>query len=179
MNRRLGGWLAAALAAVALTGCGSDALPRAPQVGDPLPPLTFAALTAPDSLSFGELEGRPALVNLWATWCPPCREEIPFLQELHETFGPRGLRVVGVSSDHSGAVGQVESFLAAAGVTYENVLDPRSSAMDAFRVIGLPATYLVDADGRIAFARTGPVSEADTAFLATIERLVAGGESAP
>lgn len=159
----------------ALAGCG-ESLERAPQVGDALPDLTFATLERTDSLSLADLEGRPVLLNMWATWCPPCREEIPFLQALHEEYGPRGLRVVGVSSDNAGAFDQVEEFLASAGVTYENLLDPGSAAMDAFRLFGLPATYLVDHEGRIALVRPAPVSEADTAFLSAIETIVAAGE---
>ena len=149
-------------------------LPAAPpRVGDAVPDLTFALLEG-DSLALPDLAGRPALINLWATWCPPCRAEIPFLQSLHEEYGPRGLQVVGISEDNAGALGQVEDFLGEAGVTYENMLDPRGEAMDAFRLLGLPATYLVDADGRIALVRAGPVSEADQEFLNTIEALVGG-----
>lgn len=167
--------LCAVLALGLLVGCG-ESLEPAPHVGDALPDLTFATLSRTDSLSFAELEGRPVLLNMWATWCPPCREEIPFLQALHEEFGPRGLRVVGVSSDNAGAFDQVEEFLTSAGVTYENLLDPRSAAMDTFRLFGLPATYLVDAEGRIALVRPAPVSEADTVFMSTIEAIVSAAE---
>lgn len=175
MKRRAGmAWL---FALGTLVGCG-ESLEPAPRVGDALPDLTFAMLDQVDSLAFADLEGRPALVNMWATWCPPCREEIPFFQALHEEFGPRGLRVVGVSSDNAGAFDQVEEFLGSAGVTYENLLDPRSQAMDAFRLFGLPATYLVDAEGQIALVRPAPVSERDTAFMATIEAIVSAAEGA-
>ena len=157
-------------------GCFGEGGPTPPpRVGDPLPQLTFATLEG-DSLSLGELGPVPALVNLWATWCPPCRAEIPFLETLHREFGPMGLRVIGVSADNRGALDQVEEFLAEAGVTYENVLDPRSETMDAFRLFGLPATYLVDAEGRIVLARAGPVSETDEEFLAAIRALVGEGE---
>lgn len=166
----------ASLLVVSALACGQgDAPLRAPQVGQPLPDLTFATL-AGDSLSLGELDGRPVLLNLWATWCPPCRAEIPFLQTLHEEYGERGLRVVGVSADNAGALDQVEEFLAEAGVTYENALDPRGTAMDAFRLLGLPATYLLDAEGRVALVRAGPVSETDRSFMETLEGLVAAGE---
>jgi thiol-disulfide isomerase/thioredoxin len=166
--------LAGAVLLAAGCGGGDGGLPAAPpRVGDAVPDLTFAVLEG-DSLALPELAGSPALINLWATWCPPCRAEIPFLQTLHEEYGPRGLQVVGISEDNAGALDQVEDFLGEAGVTYANVLDPRSEAMDAFRLLGLPATYLVDAEGRIVLVRAGPVSEADTEFLDTIEALVAG-----
>ena len=164
----------AAVGILASAACsGGEGIPAAPpRVGDAMPELTFAVLDG-DSLGLPDLAGQPALINLWATWCPPCRAEIPFLQSLHEEFGPRGLRVVGISEDNAGALDQVVDFLGEAEVTYENLLDPRGNAMDAFRLLGLPATYLVDAEGRIVLVRAGPVSEADEEFLATIEALVA------
>jgi thiol-disulfide isomerase/thioredoxin len=176
VDRRRAGVVGMLAAALALGGCAGEdgALPAAPpRVGDALPELTFAVLDA-DSLSLPELTGSPALINLWATWCPPCRAEMPFLQDIHEEYGPRGLQVVGISEDNAGALDQVEDFLGEIGATYTNALDPRSRAMDAFRVLGLPATYLVDAEGRIALVRAGPVSEADQEFLDTIEALVGG-----
>lgn len=163
---------------VGLSGCGAvDGVPRAPQVGEPLPELAFATLSG-DSLSLGALDGRPTLVNVWATWCPPCRAEIPFLQSIHEEYEARGLRVVGISADNAGALDQVQDFLAEAGVTYENALDPRGTTMDAFRLLGLPATYLLDAEGRVALVRAGPVSETDRSFMEAIEALVATGDGA-
>jgi thiol-disulfide isomerase/thioredoxin len=157
-----------------LAACGAGenapAVPRAPAVGDTLP--TFrGALVAGDSLSLGDLGG-PALINLWATWCPPCRDEIPFLQDLADRYGPQGLRVVGISTDGPRARNQVEAFLADAGVRYPNLLDPQGRSMDLFRVVGLPMTYLVDAGGVITLVRTGPVSESDSAFIAHLDDLV-------
>jgi len=84
-------------------GCerGSAGPPPRPEVGVAAP--AFGGVTlAGDSLRLADLEGGPILLNLWATWCPPCRTEIPFLQSLHEEFGSRGLQVVGVSVDGAG-----------------------------------------------------------------------------
>jgi thiol-disulfide isomerase/thioredoxin len=175
MNRlpvALKSWIAVTVAC-GVCACGGDGAPaRAPQVGDPLPALAFASLEG-DSVAFAEFAGSPVLVNLWATWCPPCRAEIPFLQTIHEEFAPLGLRVVGISADNAGALGQVEEFLAEVGVTYENLLDPRGESMEAFRLLGLPATYLVDREGHLVLMRTGPVSEADEAFMEAVRAITA------
>ncbi len=172
MIRTLAAATSSALVVLA-TACGGDTtLARAPQVGEPAPALAFASLEG-DSLAIADLAGGPVLVNLWATWCPPCRAEIPFLQSIHEEFGPLGLQVVGISADNAGAVGQVEDFLGEASVTYQNLLDPRGESMEAFRLLGLPATYLLDSDGTLVLARTGPVSESDTEFMETIRSLTA------
>ncbi len=175
--------IALAMALGACTACvgGSDQ-PAVPRVGGRLPALTFASLGG-DSLALDQLAGSPVLLNLWATWCPPCRAEIPFLQSLHDEYAPRGLRVIGISSDNAGALDQVEEFLAEAGVTYENLLDPRGLSLDAFRLLGLPATYLIDRRGVITLVRPGPVSETDRGFLDAIDDLVgpiddsAGGDA--
>lgn len=155
---------------LATAGCSEADYARAPQVGDPVPELAFASLEG-DSLALHELVGSPVLVNLWATWCPPCRAEIPFLQTIHEEFAPLGLRVVGISADNAGAFDQVEEFLAEAEVTYENLLDPRGESMEVFRLLGLPATYLFDREGTLVLTRTGPVSEADEEFLGAIRSI--------
>lgn len=160
--------LAVALVVAGCAGEGDLALP--PQVGDPMPPLVFASLEG-DTVALADLQGAPLLVNLWATWCPPCRAEIPFLQTLHEEYAPLGLQVVGISSDNAGAIDQVEDFLAEVEVTYQNLLDPRGESLEVFRLLGLPATYLVDRDGTIVLARSGPVSETDEAFLDALRAL--------
>lgn len=169
-----------AMAAVGgIAACGGEgSLARAPQVGDPAPALAFASLDG-DTVALADLIGSPVLLNLWATWCPPCRAEIPFLQTIHEEYGPLGLRVVGISADNAGALDQVEDFLAEAGVTYDNLLDPRGEAMEVFRLLGLPATYLIDRKGNLVLNRTGQVSEADDAFIAAIRAITAPDRETP
>ena len=166
------------VALIGLAACGGEgSLARAPQVGDPAPELSFASLDG-DTVALADLAGSPVLLNLWATWCPPCRAEIPYLQSIHEEYGPLGLRVVGISADNAGALDQVEEFLGEAGVTYENLLDPRGEAMEVFRLMGLPATYLIDRKGNLVLNRTGQVSETDEAFIAAIRAITAPDEEA-
>ncbi len=114
----------------------------------------------------------PLLVNLWATWCTPCRKETPYLESLYRDHAGAGLHVVGVSEDREGAAGEVRDFVNGHGVTYTVLRDPSMAAMDLFRVPGLPATYLVDRSGTIAFARVGPVTPDDTAFAAALARIL-------
>lgn len=160
-----------ALVLIGLAACGGEgSLARAPQVGDPAPALSFASLDG-DTIALTDLAGSPVLLNLWATWCPPCRAEIPYLQSIHEEYGPLGLRVVGISADNAGALDQVEEFLGEAGVSYDNLLDPRGESMEVFRLMGLPATYLIDRNGNLVLSRTGQVSETDEAFIAAIRAL--------
>jgi peroxiredoxin len=148
------GALALLLAAVA---CGEDGevVPR-PEAGRPAP--AFQALDlAGDTVSLEGLRGSPVLLNLWATWCAPCRKETPYLQSLHEQFGAQGLKVVGVSVDAFGARRDVESFMTEFGVTYQILHDPAMRSMDVFWVAGLPATFVIGRDGTLLWAKLGPV----------------------
>ncbi len=163
-------WLPVALL-FTLSACGGPALDGPPQPGDPVPELTEETLDG-SPFSFAGLRGAPVLVNLWATWCAPCRAETPFLQEIHEAYGPRGLQVVGISMDGAGNRDGVEAFIEEFRVSYTMVHDEGAVSMDLFHVIGLPATFLLDSDGRFRLIRLGPVSETDEEFLSTLEELV-------
>jgi cytochrome c biogenesis protein CcmG, thiol:disulfide interchange protein DsbE len=146
--------------------------PRA-VAGAPAP--SFEAVTlAGDTVSLESLQGAPVLLNLWATWCAPCRRETPFLQDVHERFAPRGLQVVGVSMDTRGALRDVERFIDEFGVTYRILHDPDGRSMDLFSAIGLPATYLIGADGIILWSRVGEVREGDRVFEEALDAAVAG-----
>jgi cytochrome c-type biogenesis protein len=115
------------------------------------------------------LQGEVVLLNLWATWCAPCRKETPFLQELFEEHQEDGLHLVGVSLDTGAAKEQVERFVEDYGVTYTILHDPENRAMELYRVLGLPATFLIDRDGVLRWMRYGPVGETDQEFLSKLE----------
>jgi peroxiredoxin len=141
------------------------------EVGNPAPP--FAAVTlAGDTVSLESLRGSPVLLNLWATWCAPCRRETPFLQTVHERFSGRGLQVVGVTTDSRAAVPDVQAFLEEFGVTYRILLDPDARSMDVFSAIGLPASYLIDRDGTVLWTRLGEVREGDPDFEEALARAI-------
>jgi thiol-disulfide isomerase/thioredoxin len=127
-----------------------------------------------DTVSLADLVGSPVLLKLWATWCVPCRRETPYLQGVHERFGPRGLKVVGVSVDTRGAREDVEDFLDEFGVTYRTLHDPEMRSMDIFAAIGLPATYLIGRDGTLLWRRVGPVEEGDREFENALDKAVDG-----
>ncbi len=120
-------------------------------------------------MALSDLRGQVVLVNLWATWCAPCRFETPFLQSLYEDHRERGFEIVGISVDDAGFEDVVREFTGEHGVTYTILHDPAMGAMDAFHAVGLPATYLVGRDGMIRFVRIGPVSEEDRAFFDALE----------
>lgn len=170
---RLVGLVAIGLAVLA--GCGVESPPRPPGVGDPVPEYASVNL-AGDSVSLGELHGRVVLLNVWATWCPPCRQEIPVLQALHEENAERGLEVVGVSVDAAGEAEAVRRFADQFGITYPIWHDPQERIASTFRTTGVPTTLLIDREGRLLWRHLGPIT-ADDPELNRLLRATLAGES--
>ncbi len=106
----------------------------------------------------GERRGEVVAMNLWATWCGPCREETPMLERLARELGPRGLAVVGVSLDGGDREAKVRAFRQQFGVTYPLVFPDAMSEMSA-GMEGIPTTILVDREGRVAKTYVGEVGE--------------------
>ena len=167
--------LSAWLLLAAISGCVGDGLPARVTAGSPAP--EFQALTlAGDTVSLESLRGAPVLLNLWATWCAPCRRETPFLQTLHERYAPAGLQVVGVSTDTRAAAPDVEAFVQEFGVTYRILHDPDGRSMDLFSAIGLPSTYLIGSDGEVLWLRLGEVREGDRGFQEALSEALAAAD---
>jgi peroxiredoxin len=142
-----------------------------PRVGSPAPGYQAASLDG-DPVTLASFRGRPVLLNLWATWCAPCRYETPFLQSLYEEWGPAGLEVVGVSLDTGDATDLIREFTEEYGVTYTILVDPQMVGMETYQVLGLPASFLIDREGVLRWMKFGPVSETDRDFLTAIETVV-------
>jgi cytochrome c biogenesis protein CcmG, thiol:disulfide interchange protein DsbE len=156
-----------AIALTGLLGCGEEGIPRGAVVGSPAPEYSATALDG-ESVSLADHHGRLVLLNVWATWCPPCRDEIPALQELHERYVARGLDVVGVSIDGRGERDNIRGFLDGFGVTYPIWLDPGERVTSVFRTQGVPTTFLINRDGTLLWRHVGPV----TADHAELNRLI-------
>lgn len=139
-----------------------------PRVGALAPEYVTTTL-AGDTVSLAGLRGEVVLLNLWATWCVPCRTETPYLQSIYEEYGGRGLRVVGVSQDVGDAEADIAAFVDQFGVTYTILHDPQMRGLDLYRVNGLPGTFLIDREGILSWMQFGPVREGDPAFLQALE----------
>jgi peroxiredoxin len=92
------------------------------------------------------LQGKVVLVNFWATWCPPCRKEMPDLEALYKRFQDAGLIVLAISDED---VGTVRPFVAKAGVTYPVLLDPGRKVNKLFHVEGIPKSFVYDRNGKL------------------------------
>ncbi len=154
-----------------VSGCEGEGSGGPPSPGNEAPSFVAATLEG-DSVAVEDLRGRPVLLNVWATWCAPCRREKPFLQGIDDRLGPRGLQVVGVSVDVGRATGDIERFLEEFQVRYTILHDPDQRIMSRYSVPGLPTTYLIDSEGTIRLVRIGLVTEEDHEFLAVLEDMV-------
>jgi peroxiredoxin len=123
---------------------------------------TLLALTLPDAagneMSLAQWQGKPLIVNFWATWCAPCREEMPEFVRLQKEFGAQGLQFVGIAVDDADKVRQ---FATEIGLNYPALIGGYG-AMELSRTLGnrvmaLPFTVIVSRDGRIAHTQLGPV----------------------
>jgi len=109
-------------------------------------------------LDLGRAPGIPTVVSLWASWCPPCREELPLMQQLADA-GSGEVRVVGVISKDG--VPQAESFASDAGATFPGAFDGEGRLMAELGLNTLPHTYFLDAEGALVHTETGPVDSLD------------------
>jgi peroxiredoxin len=115
-------------------------------VGDLAPDFARTSLDGRQA-SLSSLRGRLVLLNFWATWCAPCREELPAFSKWQHAYGARGLQVLGVSMDDEAE--PVRHFLAARPVAYPVVMGDAQLGERFGGVLGLPLSYLIAADGRV------------------------------
>lgn len=159
-----------------LLGCQRDdtATARAPEIGKPAPGYRAISLTG-DSVSLSDARGRVLLLNVWATWCHPCRQEIPVLQAMHERYASQGLAIVGVSVDARGEEATIREFARDFGMTYDLWHDADERVQSTFLAIGVPATFLIDRAGILRWRHIGPVRADDPTLLGELERALASG----
>jgi cytochrome c biogenesis protein CcmG/thiol:disulfide interchange protein DsbE len=136
-----------------------------PLVGKPAPPLVGTTLDG-GAFDLASQRGSPVLVNFWASWCGPCREEFPLLEAAAKRHASAGLVVVGAlyKDDPEPAL----AFTAEQGATWPTVADPERSIGAAWKVLGPPQTFLIDRDGIIRAVQVGQVRDA-----AELDRLLA------
>lgn len=177
-QHKLGAAMAALLVVAAIVGVASGSLNGAPSgtAGTPsatqpaaAPAFTLAALAAPghggpagsakgsQQVSLSQYQGRPLIVNFWASWCGPCQQETPLLASFYKAH--RGqVVIIGVDSNDSTA--KAIAFLQAKGVTYPIGADPQLATADAYDVAAFPQTFFLDSAHRVVDRVFGPLTSA-------------------
>lgn len=158
-------------AGVLVAGCSGDGAPAtsasiealgALETGQQLPHAELPLLRSDGTWSPADLEGRPAVINFWATWCAYCVEEMPDLERVHQQLGEE---VVFVGVDVEDALDEARTLAEETGVTYTLVVDDDRSYFQAVEGRGMPTTVLVTADGTIAYRHAGPLTAAELRAL--------------
>jgi len=118
------------------------------EVGSRAPDFQAADLATGDTVALSGFRGQVVLLNVWATWCEPCRVEMPSFERLHQELGPQGLRIVAVSIDEAGP-DVVREFQREYGLTFQ-ILHDRSRAIERiYQTTGVPETFVLNREGRI------------------------------
>lgn len=133
------------------------------EVGTAAPDFSARTLDG-TPVSLDGLRGQVVLLNVWATWCPPCREEMPSMERLYRELGPEGLRIVAVSIDAAQGEtdptrrpgGDVGAFAREMGLTFDIWHDPAGLVQRTYRTTGVPESFLIDRNGTIIKKQIGP-----------------------
>jgi thiol-disulfide isomerase/thioredoxin len=153
-----------------------EAAPQSPAggqvtIGSTMPAFSATYLDGKPFDLAGE-RGNVVFLNLWATWCGPCRFEIPELELLHQKQAAAGLRVIGVSLDE-GNPGAVKEFVEKHKMTYPIVLDPTGRSATILEASVIPTSVVIDRMGKVVWRKYGVVSTADASLNGAIEKALA------
>ena len=142
----------------------------APQAGFLAPDFTLETLDG-ESITLSELRGQVVLVNFWATWCPPCKAEMPAFEQAYQDYADEGFVLLAVNAIQQDSVPAIETFNAEYGLSFPILLDTNGDTNRAYQVRSLPTSFFVDKDGIISEVIIGgPMAEA--LIRARIEELI-------
>lgn len=136
-------------------------------VGDRVPSFQVATSNGA-SIGSGGFGGDLLLINFWATWCAPCIQEMPSLQQFHQAYANRGVVVLGVNVDRNEQT--YRQFLQRSGISFPNTFDPKAELSSRFGTYKFPETYLINREGRVLEKFIGPETWTSPEVVARIER---------
>jgi len=129
---------------------GTQESPTAPvkgtQVSNQAPDFQLQNVDG-QTVSLSNLQGEPVLINFWATWCPPCCSEMPYIQEVYEEWTDKGLVVLAVNIGESSS--KVEEFMQSYNLSFTVLLDTKQATAQKYNITGIPTTFFIDKDGII------------------------------
>ncbi|MFQ5996248.1 MAG: TlpA family protein disulfide reductase [Dehalococcoidales bacterium] len=138
--------------ALVMAGCSSPTSTQSAQIGKPAPDFKLSNLEG-QSVSLSDFRGRPVLLNFWASWCGPCRYEMPFIQEIHEKWSAKGLVVLTVNLQEDPSL--VKEFMEDLGLSFPVLLATNQEVSLAYNLRGIPTTFFIDKDGIIQDRKVG------------------------
>lgn len=142
------------------TGNSTAGKITAPQKGFLAPGFELSTLTG-ETVKLSDLRGQVVLINLWATWCPPCREEMPTLEKVYKEYKDRGFTILAVNMTYQDDPGAIPPFIQKYGLTFPILLDKTGETGNAYQLKSLPSSYFIDREGIIQeVVIGGPMAEA-------------------
>jgi peroxiredoxin len=163
-SRLLPGLLLASIVALVVPN-----LVLAAEVGKSAPDFTLKSLDG-KNLKLSEMAGNVVLINFWASWCGPCREEMPLLNALHNKYEPLGFTVLGVNVEED--VKAAKGFLKNFPVDFPVLLDNTNKVSKQYKVIAMPTTVVVDRDGNMRYLHQGYKSGDEAKYRQMVKKLV-------
>jgi len=154
------GWIVTFVLLAALIGFLGWGLYRSstgPRAAGLAPDFTIQSYTTGDNVTLSQLRGQVVIVNFWASWCPPCREEAAYLEKTWRKYDGKGVMFLGV--DWVDTPVNAQAYLKEFDITYPNGPDIGTKAAQAYRIQGVPETYYVDRKGNLRGVHIGPLKE--------------------
>jgi cytochrome c biogenesis protein CcmG, thiol:disulfide interchange protein DsbE len=145
----------------------------APRAGLLAPDFALDTL-AGDSVRLSDLRGDPVIVNVWASWCPPCRSEMPAFERVYREYAGSGLHILAVNAISQDTLENARAFVVEHDLTFPIPLDDANVVLQGYRISAFPSTFFIDREGVIHKVVLGGVSEA--LLRSQVEELLAGGE---
>ncbi|MEO7256234.1 MAG: TlpA disulfide reductase family protein [Casimicrobium sp.] len=151
-NQKMGPMRTFKIAAFALSLIGlSCTQVEAVEVGSPAP--TYSLPSASGKVDTASLKGKLVYVDFWASWCVPCKQSFPWMNEMQAKYGDRGLHVLAINVD--GKQADADKFLGQVPAKFQVAFDPTGQTPKQFAVKAMPTSYLVDGDGRVVYVHAG------------------------
>ncbi|MBN1371985.1 MAG: redoxin domain-containing protein [Anaerolineaceae bacterium] len=150
-----GAWIAASALPPGTLAAGGVSAPRA---GLLAPDFELRTLDG-SSLRLSDLRGQPVIVNVWTSWCPPCKREMPAFQRVYQEYESHGLVILAVDAIQQDSLDDVRLFVSNNALTFPILLDERSEVLSTYQISAFPSTFFVDQEGVIRKVVIGAVSE--------------------
>lgn len=169
-------WIAAGIVAGVAAGGVAAAVLLAPEVlqvtvGSQAPMFKATTLTTGDTVSFAKYKGQVVLLNIWATWCAPCEEEMPSMQKLNQAMAPKGLHIVAVSIDKDPR-DDVEAWVNRHHLTFDILQDQTGGIQQTYQTTGVPESFILDRQGVIVKKVIGAIDWTDPGTRSLLDRLL-------
>ncbi|HEX6994625.1 MAG TPA: TlpA disulfide reductase family protein [Gammaproteobacteria bacterium] len=139
------------------------------EISGPAPNFSLPSRSG-EQVSLEDLKGQVVMINFWATWCGPCRKEMPHLEALHQRYANLGFTLLGVNVDED--TSGVEEFLKETPVSFEVLFDPENEVSELYDVVAMPSTVMVDREGNLRYMHHGYQSGYENEYQAQIRALL-------